>query len=251
MKPKLPAYLQSIGSLSLPLKKETLLTREFLIEKSGNIEMYYAPHNEYINREAKIVLAGITPGWTQMISAYEEVLKGIEMGKDTEIILQNTKKAAGFSGPIRKNLTEMLDHCGLPEALGIENSLSLFQENSHLLHTTSIIKYPVFISGKNYTGHHPAIDQSPLLSRYAYQEFAEELKHIETQALVIPLGVTVERVCRKLLEKEAAPVHSFLFGFPHPSGANGHRLKQFHQNKEEMRNLIEDWRGREFKGTCD
>jgi hypothetical protein len=246
MKSQLNSYLYALHSLSIPLGKEDLLTRNFLIEKTGDIEMYYAPHNEYINKEAKVVLAGITPGWTQMKAAYEEVLRGVEMNHSNEQILYDAKQAAGFSGTIRKNLTDMLDQCGLPETLGIESSLSLFQQNRPLLHTTSIIKYPVFISGKNYTGHHPAIDQSPLLSRYAYQEFAKELEHVRPQALVIPLGKTAEKVCRRLLETENSPGHYFLFGFPHPSGANGHRVKQFQQNKEEMESTIKDWGSRVF-----
>ncbi|TYS14040.1 hypothetical protein FZC78_19475 [Rossellomorea vietnamensis] len=246
MKSQLNSYLYALHSLSIPLGKEDLLTRNFLIEKTGDIEMYYAPHNEYINKEAKVVLAGITPGWTQMKAAYEEVLRGVEKKHSNDQILCDAKQAAGFSGTIRKNLTDMLDQCGLPETLGIESSLSLFQQYRPLLHTTSIIKYPVFISGKNYTGHHPAIDHSPLLSRYAYQEFAKELEHIGSKALVIPLGKTAEKVCRILLETENPPGHYFLFGFPHPSGANGHRLKQFHQNKEEMENIIKDWGSRVF-----
>ena len=54
----------------LPLKdkytKEELLTEDFLIEKQGNIEIYYATHNEYINPKAKVLIVGITPGFIQM-----------------------------------------------------------------------------------------------------------------------------------------------------------------------------------------
>lgn len=32
-----------------------------------------------------------------------------------------------------------------------------------------------------------------------------------------------------------------LKGFPHPSGANGHRFKQFESNQESMMHQIEGW----------
>ena len=33
-----------------------------------------------------------------------------------------------------------------------------------------------------------------------------------------------------------------LNGFPHPSGANGHRAKQFETNKESMKEIIKEWK---------
>jgi len=33
-----------------------------------------------------------------------------------------------------------------------------------------------------------------------------------------------------------------LNGFPHPSGANGHRAKQFENNKKEMQSIIKKWK---------
>ena len=32
-----------------------------------------------------------------------------------------------------------------------------------------------------------------------------------------------------------------LLGFPHPSGANGHRKNQFKKNKEKLLEIIEDY----------
>lgn len=52
---------------SLPLQdrysKEELLIPELLIEKKDTIEIYYAPHNEYINPTAKVFIIGITHGF--------------------------------------------------------------------------------------------------------------------------------------------------------------------------------------------
>jgi hypothetical protein len=238
---KLPSYLSEISSLSLPLTKETLLTPRFLLEKSGNLEMYYAPHNEYINTKAKIVLIGITPGWTQMRTAYEQTLQSLDLNQSQNQILEAAKMAAGFSGPIRKNLIAMLDQAGLSKFLNIDSTLSLFHENRRLVHTASVIKYPVFLHGQNYTGHRPGIGQLDLLSYYSMGIFPEELQQIGPGALLIPLGRTVESVLQHLKKEAKLPSHTLLTGFPHPSGANGHRIKQFQHNKDHMASIIKEW----------
>ncbi|EWG11297.1 hypothetical protein [Cytobacillus firmus] len=38
--------------------------------------------------------------------------------------------------------------------------------------------------------------------------------------------------------------HTILFGFPHPSSANGQRAKQFEQNKHAMTETIKRWERR-------
>lgn len=240
---KLPEFLPAMQTLSShhPLTKQDLLTDQFLIETVGDLKMYYAPHNEYINKEAKIVIVGITPGWNQMKTAFEQAVKSIDLQHNMDQILKEAKIAASFAGTIRVNLVNMLDQCGIPEIINAESSASLFKEKRHLLHTTSIIKYPVFHHGKNYTGHNPAINQTSLLSSYAYKKFPAELNQIKQPALVIPLGKVVEQTIRKLLENRKLPEHVYLFGFPHPSGANGHRKKQFQQAKDGIISVISEW----------
>lgn len=203
--------------------------------------MFYAPHNEYINREAKVIVVGITPGWTQMKTAYEQFRKSLDAGNGIETCLKATKNAARFAGSMRTNLLDMLNECNIPKALQLPNAESLFEKNCHLLHTTSVIKYPVFLKGKNYTGHQPPIERSTLLQRYAYEEFPKELARIIPPALVIPLGKTVEKVISALIGKQVLPEHTYIGGFPHPSGANGHRKKQFQQQKQSLRDQVNAW----------
>ncbi|WP_428909977.1 uracil-DNA glycosylase family protein [Niallia sp. Krafla_26] len=224
-----------------PLTKQDLLREEFLVDKEESMEIYYAPHNEYINLEAKVMIVGITPGWKQMKTAYEQFLKSMVSGEDLETCLKETKQAAGFAGSMRTNLVHMLDQCDLPRILGISKSSDLFGKSRSLLHTTSIIKHPVFIKGKNYTGHQPTINRSSLLQHYAYREFPNELAQMATPALVIPLGKTVEQVILRLLEEQKQLDHTYLFGFPHPSGANGHRIHQFQQQQSQLREKVMRW----------
>ncbi|WP_164667273.1 uracil-DNA glycosylase family protein [Virgibacillus doumboii] len=238
----LPA-IQSLGT-DRPLTKQDLLTPSFLMDKENDITMYYAPHNEYINRDAKIVIVGITPGWNQMKTAFEQFVESHSSGKSLETCLKETKEAAGFAGSMRKNLVDMIDQCGIPDILGIKNSSASFGKDRNLLHTTSIIKYPVFLKGKNYTGHQPPIDRSPSLQHYAFKEFPEELAQIISPALVIPLGKSVEQSILRLVEENKLPNHTYLTGFPHPSGANGHRFRQFREHKKQLQEKVKTWADR-------
>lgn len=83
-----------------------------------------------------------------MKTAYKTAAESLRQGRSLEQMAVDTKKAAGLSGSMRHNLITMLDFCGLPQAFGIQSAAQLFGDLRHMLHTTSIIKYPVFIQQK-------------------------------------------------------------------------------------------------------
>jgi len=207
------------------------------------LAIYYSPHNEYINDRAKLIIIGITPGWSQMKVAFEEIRYCLDFRQrfTMEQMLEKAKKAASFSGTMRKNLIDMLDQCGIPQILHAESSASLFEEHRHVIHTTSVIKYPVFFKNKNYTGHQPKVKHSQLLTTYAYKIFVEELNQMKNPALIIPLGKIVEETLKSILASGRLTEHFYLFGFPHPSGGNGHRIKQFELNKAFFASIIHKW----------
>lgn len=237
---KFTKYKSKIEALSdtTSLEKKDLLKKEFLIASEDELEIYYAAHNEFIHTKANVLIVGITPGWNQMKIAYESVIKSLLLNKEKEELLRQAKVDAGFSGQMRLNLCHMLDEIGLAELFDLNSSTELFTTNHELLHTTSLIKYPTFYKGKNYTGHVPSIENSNLLSHYAYSAFPRELEKLENPLLIIPLGKAVEKVIRKLKDENKIKQHTCLYGFPHPSGANGHRKKQLSDNKEELREVI-------------
>lgn len=238
---RLAHYLNQLHTLSAsgPFTKSDLRTPPFRLFQDGELDMFYSPHNEYINPQALIVIAGITPGFSQMQRAYSTAANLLKIGASLEQIALETKKAAGISGSMRKHITEMLDECGLPAVLHIKESSQLFTQERDLLHTTSVIKYPVFYRQKNYTGYRPSISQSDLLSRYAFECFPAEIETLKRHILLIPLGKAAESVCRTLTEQNRLKQTMLLRGFPHPSGANGHRFKQFRENKQSLQEQIQ------------
>lgn len=229
-------FRQMIGSLpeNRELNREDLLTENFLMYQSGRLEMFYAPHNEYLNPAAKIMVVGLTPGWTQMSTAIQEARKAALEDSSDEDLCRRAKEAASFAGPMRMNLIQMLDALELPRLLNISTSGELFERKRLLLHTTSLLRFPLFVDKKNYNGAHPGLLTRPFLKETALSSVSEELELLKG-ALVIPLGTRVEQILQLAVQAGSLDPEQCLWGFPHPSGANGHRHKQFAARQEAMK----------------
>lgn len=229
-------YQELIKTLPLEIKKEDIINNQFKLSEERKLSVYYAPHNEYQNTLAKIVIVGICPGWTQTRAAYIEAKRSLENNLSQETILKRCKMSARFAGSMRSNLISMLDELELPKLLNISSSSNFFEDNI-LLHTTSLIPYPVFINEKNYVGHTPSIIESNLLMSYVKVHFYKEVKLME-HSLIIPLGKSVEEVLNVMIQDKVITEEQCLFGFPHPSGANGHRKEQFRDNQDRLNEQI-------------
>ena len=242
MKKTLYDYKEAIKELPLKNKyrKEDLLIDKFLIDKEKNIEIYYAPHNEYLNPKARVFIIGITPGFQQMSTAIATARKELEVNDDIQEIQYKCKVAGRFSGSLRKNIISMLDGIELNKSLDLQSCSELFEDKDYLLHTISLIPYPVFVKGENYTGHTPKLIKSQFLMKYIYNNFINEFKKLEKseEILLIPLGKAVEEVLINLKENGLIKEEQILMGFPHPSGANVNRVIQFENNKDNMIKFI-------------
>ena len=137
-------------------------------------------------------------------------------------------------------IAELLDELNLNNKLHLDSCSELFEDKDHLLHTTSIIPYPVFINNKNYTGSNPKIMDNKVLYSFVKKYFYNEMKKL-SEALIIPLGKAVEEVLEQMIKENLIKEEQCLLGFPHPSGANGHRKNQFKENKEKLYRIIEDY----------
>lgn len=232
-------YCNEIQNLN-SFNKEDILIEKFELYNKNNMKIYYAPHNEIINDKAKIFIVGITPGWTQTSIAYKTARNALLNKLDLQQIKKECKRSSRFAGSMRKNLIEMLDELGLNRKLHIESCNELFEDKDYLLHTTSIIPYPVFINNKNYTGSNPKIMDNQVLYDYAKKYFYKEVECL-SNTLIIPLGKAVEEILQQLIKENLIEKEQCLLGFPHPSGANGHRKSQFQENKNKLLCIIEEY----------
>jgi len=218
-------FIKQIKSLK-KIDKKSITGKKFLIEKHKNIEIYYAPF-DYINSKAKIMIVGITPGLQQMLQSYEVINKGGSLKK--------VKDLSSFKGSMRTGLIKYLDELKINKILKIKSSESLFDKHSKYLHTTSLVKYPVFDKGKNYSGAN--IQKKEMLMKFIEQNFLKELKQLK-KTIIVPLGNTVSSTIEYLDNKYNLNLTCFLKGFPHPSGANARKNIQFRENKRKMKLLL-------------
>ncbi|WP_214828844.1 hypothetical protein [Exiguobacterium algae] len=231
-------YKPAILKLS-NLEEDTLKSETFLLDhdEKKQLSIYYAPF-EYINPNAKVVIAGISPGLYQMRQSFEAI-RDLKDASDEEA-LRAVKQRGSFSGPIRKNLVTMLDDLELHRHLGIETTLDLFGSANHLVQNTAVLPYPVFYKGKNYNGSSPDMIRTELFKPYVEGVFAEEMAQLQ-DALIIPTGVNVRRAVEQLVERGLLDGDRVVSGFPHPSGGNGHRHRIFAENREAMKQHIAEY----------
>jgi hypothetical protein len=239
--PLFESYAEAVGGLleRYRLLKTDLLVKRFQIFGGENLEVYYAPFDS-VNVRAKVIIIGITPGWTQMEIAFRRAKAVLRNGGTMAEAVQTAKAEASFAGAMRSNLVRMLDEIGLQKALRLESCCDLFGSSNHLVHTTSAVRHPVFVHGRNYTGHSPDLLSHPVLARYVTAALAPELTAL-SKALVVPLGECVNQVLRHLIQAGVVTAERCLLGFPHPSAANGHRRIQFEQRRDSFVRVCMEW----------
>lgn len=220
-----PDYSDAIRSIDLSkLKNAITIPRNLDMDRDGQVSIHYIPF-DYINPKAKVVLVGITPGFTQLYNALEEAKKQLLSGKDDDAVLMAAKKTGAFSGTLRKNLVAMLDHVELNKWLGIKSCDTLFSSDSDLVQTTSVLRYPVFYEGERYSGK-PNMIKHPLLQRYLKTYFAQEVQILKG-AILIPLGPVATEALHYLVEQGLIDAKRVIEGLPHPSPANNERIAYF------------------------
>ena len=218
-------FLNQIRSLK-KINKSTITNKNFLIKREDNIEIYYAPF-DYINSKAKIMIVGITPGLQQMLQSFEAVNEGRS--------LKEVKDLSSFKGSMRTTLIKYLDALNINKKLKIKSCESLFNINSKYLHSTSLIKYPVFDKGRNYSGS--GLLKKKILLDFLEAHFVKELKKLD-KTIIVPLGNTVSSTIDYLNNEFKLNLKCFLKGFPHPSGLNVRKDIRFKENKVRMLKLL-------------
>lgn len=214
-----------IRSLSVAeLSGDVSIDGKFVFAQDGKLDVCYAPF-EYINPQARVVIVGITPGRTQMLNAIREARRQLDLGADSAAALVAAKQTGAFSGSMRPNLVNLLDHVGVNRLLSIGTCDELFGNAAHLVQTTSVLRNPVFVGGKNYNGT-PNMTRNPLLRELLAAHFGEDAKALPN-AVFVPLGDKVAEALHFLADRGVLGRDRILDGLPHPSGANAERIAYF------------------------
>jgi hypothetical protein len=213
--------------------------RRLLLWEAGPLSVHYAPW-DWVNTKARIMLVGITPGAFQATEALREAKACLRAGCSAEETLRRADATGSFAGPMRSNLVTMLDGIGLAEALGVDSSARLFDTHHHLAALCSAIDYPVFVNGQNYGGATPPLARDPVLRSLVRASLGARIAMTQN-ALVIPLGKAAQDAVALLATGGLVRPGQCLTGFPHPSGANGHRARQYVANREALADQVARW----------
>jgi len=222
-------YANAIKRVSTDKLSNNYFPEELQVDKQENLSTWYAPF-DFINENAKIVIVGITPGYQQATNALLKSREALLAGKSEDQAMKEAKVYASFSGPMRGNLVRMLDFVGINHVLNIETTQQLFAERSDLAQFTSVLRYPVMLNGKNYSGT-PSMIRSPYLKSHIKQWFATECAMLP-KAIYVPLGPKVTEALYWLADEGIIDRKTILDGLPHPSGANAERISYFLKKKD-------------------
>lgn len=208
-----------------------------------DLELRYIPFDPLPAPDARVVLVGITPGQTQLRLAVAAAREALARGSDDDEVIRRAKSAAAFGGPMRANLTWMLDRIGLPDAVGLASTETVFAADAHLAVTTSAVCHAVFVHGGNWNGQRPDILRHSLTRMFVEQVLAQELRW-SPDALVIPLGVVPTRAVERCVQAGAVHRTRVLRDLPHPSGANNGRIygAMFRDRLPELQRQVAAWR---------
>lgn len=124
------------------LKGAPSLNEKLRLVHEGTLEVCYVPF-DYVNKDARVVIAGITPGRTQLINAIREARRQLDAGAELDQVLRAAKQTGAFSGTMRPNLVALLDFIGIQRWLGITSCDELFGSAAHLCkqHRCYAIRY--------------------------------------------------------------------------------------------------------------
>jgi len=218
-------FAPAIQALELDrINQPSDIPASFLLGQNGPLTSHYIPF-DYVNSTARLVLVGITPGFTQWKNAMREAQQQLRAGASTDTAHLAAKRTGAFSGAMRPNLIALLDHIGLHRWLGLTSCDALFSSAGHLVQTTSILRHPVFVDGANYNGT-PSMVRTPFLQQQIEAHFAKEAQTLD-RAVFVPLGPKLSDGLDWLASRGVIPADRILHGLPHPSGANAERIAYF------------------------
>lgn len=234
------ARIATLRHAPVPVKRYLLSTRR-IIGRTKSCAVFYWPRVPVPNPKAEVIFVGLTPGLSQMKKAYELVRE--RPGLSPKQYAVTMRKEVAFAGSMRTNLITVCDGLGLRRHLKIASTAELFGKHADRTFATSALYYPVLRRVKdgwaNYSGT-GAVVRSQVFTEMLETILAPTLAAM-SDALVIPFGVCVEKALGYLVDHDLLDPSRVLWGFPHPSGGNGHRAAFLAANAPGMKRRLTHW----------
>lgn len=219
-----------------------------ILGHEGKYDLWYTPF-ENVNRNAKLVIVGITPGNTQLEMAYKKSQDLLKAGLAEREILVEVKKAGAFGGKSMKpNLLKMLRHFRFEQLLGIVDVQTLWGADAALLHSTSVVPHAAFKDGERFNGGFDEVMATSLLRTCFLDCFVPSASEMRSNALFIALGPCPQAALEWCVREGALQREQVLGSFCHPSSAGGsttrYYLREVTKNELDPKNPVRsrcDW----------
>ena len=158
-----------------------------------------------------------------MVNANNEARRALREGSSSLEAMRVAKGSAAFSGSVRNNLVAQLNHWGVHQWVGVADSADFFGAARDKVHTTSLLRYPVFHEGNAYNGAAPVMTSHPLLRKHLLSGFAVEAEEMP-HAHYFALGPKVYEVLLRLADEGFLKRRQIIGGMLHPSGQSNYRF---------------------------
>lgn len=181
----------------------------------------------YVNKDAKVVIVGVTPGNNQLGGKKDDGLTPLEI-----------KRRYAFKGePMRSNLINMLDFIGVNRLLGIHSCNTLWEKDFHHVEMTSLLKRSTFVkaNGKMFNKAEKIIG-FPELEEEFNNGFVNDCTLYHNAKLFVACGSGVLNILMDLFRKGI--IKAPIVGIAHPSGQNGNWIKCYLKKKQADSNTL-------------
>ncbi len=194
-----------------------------LIGSSGPYCVFYTPF-EYVERRARLMIVGITPGTTQIALAYDKAKDLLRAGTPDADILRDVKAYAAFGGVMRTRLIKMLHHFDFASLLGLQREEELWGSAAHLLHSTSVVPHAAFKNDEMFKGTFDEILLSSALRESFENHFVPDLALLQPETVFVALGDTPLAALDHCVGRGLISRNQVLGAFAHPSGSGGSQV---------------------------
>lgn len=168
----------------------------------------------YVNPKAEVVIVGITPGNTKLDGSREGLTP------------REVKRIYAFSGRMRPNLVNMLNHIGINKMLGIASCKTLWEDDFDRVEMTSLLKeatYELNNKGEKVMFKDTKkIWKSEKLQKMLCEGFVKDCEQYTNAKLFVACGPGVYNTLTTL--REQGLINAPIIAIAHPSGANTGRI---------------------------
>jgi hypothetical protein len=192
-----------------------------------------------VNRGARLVIVGITPGPNQIKAAYKTAQRLLRAGASDDIVLAEAKREGSFgSTTMRPKLVQMLDELSFQHLLGLRSCASLWEESFNLLHATSVVPHAAFRGSKPFAGSFSDVLESDALRRGFEEHFVPSFASLSRTALYVALGPTPLAALDWCAERRHLDADQIMGALAHPS-TNGGSQVDVYLGKKVLEDLTE------------